>query len=414
MAAKRVRGNRWRDVGAKAKLSCNSSVFYDPIFSSDGALHFNKPLKHAILTTPASLHILNKLQLGYLHSLLQTMKAFPFLTPGHSDLESSTANCRECAKQGRALSPNSVLAAERKLGALSVMQHVVFLTHACARLSLISGYIHILELRTRSTIAQLCRYPYTRTDRSFGHVELGGLNLEEVNPHLSGERVENHLGKTTPSSPDRDSNLDLPVRTSISPSSAVELNTTSALANYATEAELIDKALSFSIGGVSPLEKINRKLHLSKVKHSKFNESGQLVIFYLISILWGGDIMLRERRTSGPTENLMRNHPHMNKRPHDGSLNSASEAKKEDSLITKLLQELQDFSRIGIYLLVLHYISEVLFHTARLIYFVDRAENGSKGKNNKEFEIREQGDTGEYVSKPKSALYNSGRMGGVD
>nr|CAD7573186.1 unnamed protein product [Timema californicum] len=33
----------------------------------------------------------------------------------------------------------------------------------------------------------------------------------EVNPHLRGGRVESHLGKTTPSSPDRDSNLDLPV-----------------------------------------------------------------------------------------------------------------------------------------------------------------------------------------------------------
>nr|CAD7595215.1 unnamed protein product [Timema genevievae] len=40
---------------------------------------------------------------------------------------------------------------------------------------------------------------------------MGRLNLEEVNPHLRGGRVENHLGKTTPSSPDRDSNLDLPV-----------------------------------------------------------------------------------------------------------------------------------------------------------------------------------------------------------
>nr|CAD7409090.1 unnamed protein product [Timema cristinae] len=49
------------------------------------------------------------------------------------------------------------------------------------------------------------------------------------NPHLRGGRVENHLGKTTPSSPTE-------IRTSISPSSAVELNTTSTLANYATEA----------------------------------------------------------------------------------------------------------------------------------------------------------------------------------
>nr|CAD7431403.1 unnamed protein product [Timema monikensis] len=129
--------------------------------------------------------------------------------------------------------------------------------------------------------------------RAYG---IGKVELKEVNPHLRGGGVENNLGKTTPSSPDRDSNLDLPVlgsraehdkrvsqlrhrggkftlrdplrwlhaqgvtlaieytandgkigekpppvhpteiRTSISPSSAVELNTTSTLANYATEA----------------------------------------------------------------------------------------------------------------------------------------------------------------------------------
>nr|CAD7257099.1 unnamed protein product [Timema shepardi] len=40
------------------------------------------------------------------------------------------------------------------------------------------------------------------------------VELEEVNPHLRGGRVENHLGKTTPSSPDRDSSLDLPVLSS--------------------------------------------------------------------------------------------------------------------------------------------------------------------------------------------------------
>nr|CAD7256008.1 unnamed protein product [Timema shepardi] len=40
------------------------------------------------------------------------------------------------------------------------------------------------------------------------------VELEEVNPHLRGGRVENPLGKTTPSSPDRDSNLDLPVLSS--------------------------------------------------------------------------------------------------------------------------------------------------------------------------------------------------------
>nr|CAD7431153.1 unnamed protein product [Timema monikensis] len=45
-------------------------------------------------------------------------------------------------------------------------------------------------------------------------LRIGKVELEEVNPHLRGGRVENHLGKTTPSSPDRDSNLDLPVLSS--------------------------------------------------------------------------------------------------------------------------------------------------------------------------------------------------------
>nr|CAD7393185.1 unnamed protein product [Timema cristinae] len=67
--------------------------------------------------------------------------------------------------------------------------------------------------RTQEKIAKvparnLARDPLTRcTD----HYTTGQVELEEVNPHLHGGRVENHLGKTTPSSPDRDSNLDLPV-----------------------------------------------------------------------------------------------------------------------------------------------------------------------------------------------------------
>nr|CAD7256963.1 unnamed protein product [Timema shepardi] len=43
---------------------------------------------------------------------------------------------------------------------------------------------------------------------------IGKVEIEEVNPHLRGGRVENHLGKITSSSPDRDSNLDLPALSS--------------------------------------------------------------------------------------------------------------------------------------------------------------------------------------------------------
>nr|CAD7392752.1 unnamed protein product [Timema cristinae] len=44
--------------------------------------------------------------------------------------------------------------------------------------------------------------------------KIGKVELEELNLHLRGGRVENHLGKTTSSSPDRDLNLDLPVLSS--------------------------------------------------------------------------------------------------------------------------------------------------------------------------------------------------------
>nr|CAD7200483.1 unnamed protein product [Timema douglasi] len=61
-------------------------------------------------------------------------------------------------------------------------------------------------------------------------VRIGKVELEEVNPHLRGVRVENNLGTPTPPVHPTE------IRSSISPSSAVELNTTSALANYAAEA----------------------------------------------------------------------------------------------------------------------------------------------------------------------------------
>nr|CAD7259727.1 unnamed protein product [Timema shepardi] len=53
-----------------------------------------------------------------------------------------------------------------------------------------------------------------RIDTTVSTKEMMGdvdVELEEMNPHLHGGMVKNHLGKTTPSSPDRDSNLDLPV-----------------------------------------------------------------------------------------------------------------------------------------------------------------------------------------------------------
>nr|CAD7401264.1 unnamed protein product [Timema poppensis] len=60
---------------------------------------------------------------------------------------------------------------------------------------------------------------------------IGKVELEEMNLHLRRGRVENHLGEN-PLPPIHPTEI----RTSISLSSAVELNTTSVFANYATEA----------------------------------------------------------------------------------------------------------------------------------------------------------------------------------
>nr|CAD7259799.1 unnamed protein product [Timema shepardi] len=49
-------------------------------------------------------------------------------------------------------------------------------------------------------------------------IKINGLKIDEVNPHLRGGRVENNLGKPPPVHPSE-------IRTLISPSSAVQLNT---------------------------------------------------------------------------------------------------------------------------------------------------------------------------------------------
>nr|CAD7263158.1 unnamed protein product [Timema shepardi] len=71
------------------------------------------------------------------------------------------------------------------------------------------GWVTSTGVRKTSLYYYVGKRTHQKLERRIGKVE-----LEEVNPHLRGGRVENHLGKTTPSSPDRDSNLDLPVLSS--------------------------------------------------------------------------------------------------------------------------------------------------------------------------------------------------------
>ncbi|XP_028156005.1 translocating chain-associated membrane protein 1 [Ostrinia furnacalis] len=42
------------------------------------------------------------------------------------------------------------------------------------------------------------------------------------------------------------------------------------------------------------LDKISKKFHLSKSRLSALNESGQLIVFHLVTLFWGGDAIMRE------------------------------------------------------------------------------------------------------------------------
>ncbi|XP_018612174.1 translocating chain-associated membrane protein 1 [Scleropages formosus] len=148
------------------------------------------------------------------------------------------------------------------------------------------------------------------------------------------------------------------------------------------------------------LDKMNRRLHLSKTKHSKFNESGQLVAFYLFSFVWGSSILTAEDFATNPTF-LWEGYPHNNMVfqvkffyicqiaywLHALPELYFQKVRKED--IPRQLYYISlyifhisgayvlNLHRLGLILLVPHYLVELLFHASRLFYFSD--ENKQKG-----------------------------------
>ncbi|XP_062335681.1 translocating chain-associated membrane protein 1 [Osmerus eperlanus] len=140
------------------------------------------------------------------------------------------------------------------------------------------------------------------------------------------------------------------------------------------------------------LDKINRKMHFSKTKHSKFNESGQLSAFYLFSFGWGTSILLSENFLSNPVT-LWEGYPHtlmpfqmkfyficqLGYWLHALPELYFQKTKKEDIprqlvYISLYLVHIAgayvlNLNRLGLILLVLHYFVELLFHVSRLVYF---------------------------------------------
>uniref|UniRef100_A0A672KTL4 Translocating chain-associated membrane protein 1-like 1 n=1 Tax=Sinocyclocheilus grahami TaxID=75366 RepID=A0A672KTL4_SINGR len=130
------------------------------------------------------------------------------------------------------------------------------------------------------------------------------------------------------------------------------------------------------------LDKINRKMHFSKTKHSKFNESGQLGAFYLFSCLWGANILVSENLLSNPVS-LWDGYPHtlmlfqmkfyyicqLGYWLHAIPELYFQKTKKEDIPRQLVYITINILNRLGLVLLVLHYFVELLFHVSRLIYF---------------------------------------------
>jgi len=148
------------------------------------------------------------------------------------------------------------------------------------------------------------------------------------------------------------------------------------------------------------LDKVNRKLHLSKIKHAKFNESGQLLSFYLISLFWAGDIIYRENMAN--IASLWEGYPHNNMTfmfkfffitqiaywLHVFPELYFQKTKKEDMpakiqyaclyLAFIVPAYCMRFTRVCIVLLFVHYLVEAVYHSCRILSY---AEKSSVAKN---------------------------------
>ncbi|XP_040464503.1 translocating chain-associated membrane protein 1-like 1 isoform X2 [Falco naumanni] len=148
------------------------------------------------------------------------------------------------------------------------------------------------------------------------------------------------------------------------------------------------------------LDKINRRLHLSKTKHSKFNESGQLAFFSLFSFIWGSSILNAEEFAMDLTS-LWTEYPHCRMLFQVKFFYICQIAYWLHALPELYFQKIQkediprqlcyiclyiihisgayilNFQRLGLILMVPHYLVEFIFHASRLFYFSD--ENKQKG-----------------------------------
>ncbi|NXP44453.1 TR1L1 protein, partial [Heliornis fulica] len=148
------------------------------------------------------------------------------------------------------------------------------------------------------------------------------------------------------------------------------------------------------------LDKFYRSLNLSKTKHSKFNESGQLLFFYLFSLIWGASILNAEELLENPSL-LWKDYPHARMLFQVKFFYICQLAYWFHAVPELYFQRIQkediprqlcyiclyiahisgayilNLPHLGLILMIPHYLVELLFHASRLFYFSD--ENKQKG-----------------------------------
>merc|ERR1712180_233511 len=148
------------------------------------------------------------------------------------------------------------------------------------------------------------------------------------------------------------------------------------------------------------LDKVNKKLHLSKIKHAKFNESGQLLSFYLISLIWAGDIIYKENLMN--VSALWDGYPHNNMTfmfkffyitqiaywLHIFPELYFQKTKKEDMpakiqyaclyLAFIVPAYFMRFTRVCIVLLFVHYLVEAVYHGCRILSYAEKSNVAKK------------------------------------
>ncbi|ROT68423.1 Translocating chain-associated membrane protein 1-like 1 [Penaeus vannamei] len=152
------------------------------------------------------------------------------------------------------------------------------------------------------------------------------------------------------------------------------------------------------------LDKVNRRLHLSKTKHSKFNESGQLLIFTAVSAAWGINILVKDNLVSDITS-LWADYPvghaqmsfmlkfffiiQMSYWIHCYPELYFQKTKREDMpdriqhatlyLVFCAAAYVLNFTHVGLVLLTLRFIEEAVLHACRLLYFAEKTNIANTG-----------------------------------